>query len=285
MATLIKVDTAAQAIVDAYHMIKFHGSEVTVRGMKTKELEDVTFEFSSPHFCWTYGLRKSMKHVIGVAEAMQLIGAFSDPVRMCEIAPNMKAFLDGGIFKGAYGIRAGAQIDKIVELLKNDPETRQAVITLRDPYRDLFEKSKDVPCTIAMSFRIRNGKLNMTTHMRSNDLVWGFPYDVIQFCLLQMTIAEELGIENGTYTHHADSLHIYERHAKMMQECVSKFNEEANPQPKLYGLSSRAFAADIFYCDDTHIDKMTMFEKFLFNTVKAVFSQPQSTSEHTNNAA
>lgn len=285
MATLIKVDTAAQAIVDAYHMIKFHGSEVTVRGMKTKELEDVTFEFSSPHFCWTYGLRKSMKHVIGVAEAMQLIGAFSDPVRMCEIAPNMKAFLDGGIFKGAYGIRAGAQIDKIVELLKNDPETRQAVITLRDPYRDLFEKSKDVPCTIAMSFRIRNGKLNMTTHMRSNDLVWGFPYDVIQFCLLQMTIAEELGIENGTYTHHADSLHIYERHAKMMQECVSKFNEEANPQPKLYGLSSRAFAADIFYSDDTHIDKMTMFEKFLFNTVKVVFSQPQSSSEHTDTAA
>ena len=285
MATLIKVDTAAKAIVDAYHMIKFHGSEVTVRGMKTKELEDVTFEFSSPHFCWTYGLRKSMKHVIGVAEAMQLIGAFSDPVRMCEIAPNMKAFLDGGIFKGAYGIRAGAQIDKIVELLKNDPETRQAVITLRDPYRDLFEKSKDVPCTIAMSFRIRKGKLNMTTHMRSNDLVWGFPYDVIQFCLLQMTIAEELGIENGTYTHHADSLHIYERHAKMMQECVSKFNEEANPQPKLYGLSSRAFAADIFYCDDTHIDKMTMFEKFLFNTVKAVFSQPQSSSEHMDTAA
>lgn len=285
MATLIKVDTAAEAIVDAYHMIKFHGSEVTVRGMKTKELEDVTFEFSSPHFCWTYGLRKSMKHVIGVAEAMQLIGAFSDPVRMCEIAPNMKAFLDGGIFKGAYGIRAGAQIDKIVELLKNDPETRQAVVVLRDPYRDLFEKSKDVPCTIAMSFRIRNGKLNMTTHMRSNDLVWGFPYDVIQFCLLQMTIAEELGIENGTYTHHADSLHIYERHAKMMQECVSKFNEEANPQPKLYGLSSRAFAADIFYCDDTHIDKMTMFEKFLFNTVKAVFSQPQSSSEHVDTAA
>lgn len=284
MATLIKADTAAEATVEAYHMIKFHGSEVTVRGMKTKELEDVTFEFSSPHYCWTNGLRKSMKHVIGVAEGMQLIGAFSDPVRMCEIAPNMKAFLDGGIFKGAYGIRAGAQIDKIVELLKNDPETRQAVITLRDPYRDLFEKSKDVPCTIAMSFRIRSGKLNMTTHMRSNDLVWGFPYDIIQFCLLQMTIANELGIGSGTYTHHADSLHIYERHAKMMQECVSKFNIET-PQPMIIGLSSRAFAQDIFYSDDTHIDKMTMFEKFLFNEIRAVFSQPQSPSEHTDTAA
>lgn len=284
MATLIKADTAAQATVEAYHMIKFHGSEVTVRGMKTKELEDVTFEFSSPHYCWTNGLRKSMKHVIGVAEAMQLIGAFSDPVRMCEIAPNMKAFLDGGIFKGAYGIRAGAQIDKIVKLLKNDPETRQAVITLRDPYRDLFEKSKDVPCTIAMSFRIRNGKLNMTTHMRSNDLVWGLPYDIIQFCLLQMTIANELGIGSGTYTHHADSLHIYERHAEMMQECVSKFNIET-PQPMILGLSSRAFAADIFYSDDTHIDKMNMFEKFLFNEIRAVFSQSQSPSEHTKTVA
>lgn len=284
MATLIKADTAAQAIVDAYYEIKFNGEDVTVRGMKTRELEDVTFSFSSPHFCWTNGLRKSMKHVIGVAEGMQLIGAFSDPVRMCEIAPNMKAFLDGGIFKGAYGIRAGAQIDKIVELLKNDPETRQAVITLRDPYRDLFEKSKDVPCTIAMSFRIRNGKLNMTTHMRSNDLVWGFPYDVIQFCLLQMTIANELGINSGTYTHHADSLHIYERHAKMMQKCIFEFNEET-PQPMILGLSSRAFAADIFYSDDTYIDKMNMFEKFLFNEIRAVFSQSQSSSEHSNTAA
>lgn len=284
MATLIKADTAAQAIVDAYHEIRYHGEDVTVRGMKTRELEDVTLSFSSPHYCWTNGLRKSMKHVIGVAEAMQLIGAFSDPVRMCEIAPNMKAFLDGGIFKGAYGIRAGAQIDKIVELLKNDPETRQAVITLRDPYRDLFEKSKDVPCTIAMSFRIRNGKLNMTTHMRSNDLVWGFPYDIIQFCLLQTTIANELGIGSGTYTHHADSLHIYERHAAMMQKCVSEFNDET-PQPMILGLSSRAFAADIFYSDDTHIDKMTMFEKFLFNEIRAVFSQSQSPSEHSNTAA
>ena len=272
MATLIKADTAAQAIVDAYYEIKFNGEDVTVRGMKTKELEDVTFSFSSPHFCWTNGLRKSMKHVIGVAEGMQLIGAFSDPVRMCEIAPNMKAFLDGGIFKGAYGIRAGAQIDKIVEL------------TLRDPYRDLFEKSKDVPCTIAMSFRIRNGKLNMTTHMRSNDLVWGFPYDIIQFCLLQMTIANELGIESGTYTHHADSLHIYERHAAMMQKCISEFNEET-PQPMILGLSSRAFAADIFYSDDTHIDKMNMFEKFLLNEIRAVFSQSQSSSEPTKSAA
>ncbi len=284
MATLIKADTAAQAIVDAYHEIKFHGEDVTVRGMKTRELEDVTFSFSSPHYCWANGLRKSMKHVIGIAEGMQLIGAFSDPMRMCEIAPNMKAFLDGGIFKGAYGIRAGAQIDKIVELLKNDPETRQAVITLRDPYRDLFEKSKDVPCTIAMSFRIRNGKLNMTTHMRSNDLVWGFPYDIIQFCLLQMTIANELGIKSGAYTHHADSLHIYERHANMMQKCVSEFNEET-PQPMILGLSSRAFAADIFYSDDAFIDKMNMFEKFLFNEIRAVFSQSQSSSEHTNTAA
>jgi hypothetical protein len=47
--------------------------------------------------------------------------------------------------------------------------------------------------------------------MRSNDAWYGLSYDVFMFTTLQRTIADVLGIEAGPYTHHAYSLHVYER--------------------------------------------------------------------------
>ena len=47
--------------------------------------------------------------------------------------------------------------------------------------------------------------------MRSNDLWSGFPYDIFQFTCIQILLAMKLGVELGTYTHIADSLHMYER--------------------------------------------------------------------------
>ena len=47
--------------------------------------------------------------------------------------------------------------------------------------------------------------------MRSNDLWTGFPYDVFQFTAMQILMSMELGLELGSYTHIAGSLHLYER--------------------------------------------------------------------------
>ena len=46
--------------------------------------------------------------------------------------------------------------------------------------------------------------------MRSNDILWGFPYDVNGFTLIQKAIASILGVELGTYIHNVGSLHAYE---------------------------------------------------------------------------
>ena len=54
--------------------------------------------------------------------------------------------------------------------------------------------------------------------MRSNDLWLGFPYDVFQFTCMQVLMSMELGIELGSYTHIAGSLHIYERDFKKALE-------------------------------------------------------------------
>ena len=100
------------------------------------------------------------------------------------------------------------QLNFVVNKLKEDPKSRQAVIHIKEPNNN---PSKDVNCTVCLQFFIREGKLYMITYMRSNDLWTGFTYDVFQFTCLQICLAMKLNLGIGTYTHIAGSLHLYER--------------------------------------------------------------------------
>lgn len=102
------------------------------------------------------------------------------------------------------------QVDKIIQLLCDDPESGRAVINFNVPNERVIE-TKDEICTIALQFLIRDGKLNCYGVMRSNDVWYGLPYDVIFFTELTKYIAHRLGIPYGTYTHTVISLHVYER--------------------------------------------------------------------------
>jgi len=100
------------------------------------------------------------------------------------------------------------QIDYVVDLLKRQPDTRQAAISIYDcKEHDTF--TFDTPCTYAIQFTIVNDKLDMCVTMRSNDLWYGFCNDQYQFSKLQGLMAFRLGIETGTYFHFAHNLHLY----------------------------------------------------------------------------
>lgn len=103
------------------------------------------------------------------------------------------------------------QLTKVIDLLKKDPVTRKASISLYDGKEiDLY--SKDTVCTYAINFYIVDGKLNMQVMMRSNDLVFGFCNDQYCFSKLQTLVAKEIGLPVGSYTHFVCNMHIYSRH-------------------------------------------------------------------------
>lgn len=120
----------------------------------------------------------------------------------------------GYILKEKFGFD---QIEKIIELLKKDPESRRAVININSANEYVIE-TKDEPCTISLQFMIRCGKLNCTSVMRSNDLYFGLPYDAIFFTELQKYIAYRLGIEAGRWTHFVGSMHIYKRDIEKLKD-------------------------------------------------------------------
>lgn len=139
---------------------------------------------------------------------------------------------NGETVNSAYGYRIFSQfgfnqMEYVEKALRKDPLSRQAVIHIKDAQDYTENPTHDVPCTVAIQFFIRDGKLHMTVYMRSNDLWTGFPYDVFSFTCFQIMLAFRLGVEIGTYTHFAGSLHLYQR---SLEEWASK--HEATVQSK-----------------------------------------------------
>jgi len=100
------------------------------------------------------------------------------------------------------------QLDMVIQLLKDNPRTRQAAISIYDG-KTIHQYAHDTPCTYAVQFTIVQGKLYMSVYMRSNDLWYGFCNDQYQFASLQEMVAERLNLPVGTYYHHAHNLHLY----------------------------------------------------------------------------
>lgn len=117
------------------------------------------------------------------------------------------------------------QFEYVKKCLLKDPNSRQAVIHIRDPKDYVYEPTKDMPCTLTLQFFIRERKLHMTVNMRSNDIWTGFPYDVFNFCAIQNLLAMQLNIPVGTYTHIAGSLHLYKRN---YEEYKNNESEKSN---------------------------------------------------------
>ena len=101
-----------------------------------------------------------------------------------------------------------AQIDMVYEMLKQNPDTRQACISIYDG-KEISDYAFDTPCTYAVQFTVVNNRLDMCVAMRSNDLWYGFCNDQYQFSKLQELMAFRLDIETGTYYHFAHNMHLY----------------------------------------------------------------------------
>ena len=122
---------------------------------------------------------------------------------------------ENGLVNSNYGAYwfGNNQYDKVVDILKKDPESRRASLSIYNA-DNIDQYEKDTPCTYAINFTILNNKLNMTVMMRSNDLWFGFCNDQYCFSKLQEKMSKDLDVEVGTYFHFVNNLHIYDRHLK-----------------------------------------------------------------------
>ena len=196
------------------------GKKVSPRGMLTKELMQETFCIEDPNSSLIYIPGRNFSLVHAIHESF-LIFCDDNHVKVAGyFNKNIEQFSDDGeTLYGSYGHRIATKMHGVLDKLKEDHDTRQALLTIHR-VDDSIVKTKDPPCTITLQFTIRDEKLNMHVYMRSNDIVWGTPYDVFVFTTIQKVFANTLGIPVGKYYHTATSLHMYERDFEKCREYI-----------------------------------------------------------------
>ena len=117
---------------------------------------------------------------------------------------------DKGYVNSNYGYQweRNNQLSYIISMLKANPETRQATISIYDG-KEIDDYKYDTPCTYAIQFTIVHGRLDMCVTMRSNALWYGFCNDQYQFSKLQEMVSNILKIDTGVYYHFAHNMHLY----------------------------------------------------------------------------
>jgi thymidylate synthase len=247
---------------------KFENSEGTheqsSRAGQTKELLGAAFTIHDPRQRWVSSRQPSINPAFAIAEVVWIVSGRRDSAFLNYWNPKLPQFAGGGkIYHGAYGYRIRKhlgldQLERAYQALKQNPDSRQVVLQIWDssldfPMPDGSPADADVPCNICSFAKIRNGKLEWTQILRSNDLFLGVPHNFVQFTSLQEILAAWLGIDVGYYRHVADCLHIYVRDQENVQE-----SGRIVPQANNDILRFTKVESDVFFAEmSKRMDRMT----------------------------
>lgn len=134
------------------------------------------------------------------------------------------ALPEEGDWDYTYGERLSKanQLEKAISMLKNYPDTRKAVCTLRLP-EDI--DMKNPPCMTIMDFKIRDG-LNAFAWLRSNDAIFGWPNNYMEVLYTSYRVASEVGIPLRKVSTMSQSMHFYLRSQNIVEMALSKLSEK-----------------------------------------------------------
>jgi len=132
--------------------------------------------------------------------------------------------VDRGNWEYTYHLRMEGQFDFIENELKRNPDSRRAIISIRDE-KDI--KSGNPACLQSVQYFIRGKKLHSKVLFRSNDAAQASFMNAFALICLQERFALRLGVPVGSYTHRANSYHVYERNWDLFEGYVNRIKSGA----------------------------------------------------------
>ena len=118
----------------------------------------------------------------------------------------------------------------VIDLLKKDPSTREAMLSIHDPMKDdqVGLVTRDQPCTRTIQFMSVEDKMNGYVTMRSNDLIYGASaVNWTNFTFMLEYMSRLLRVPMGGYYHFASNLHVYESKLSLVEELARVDIEKA----------------------------------------------------------
>ena len=216
---------------EAFHSLYWHIVRDGIDFAGTKALFNVGFEIQRPSYKSIHDskIKRNWSEKYAEAEWQWYLSGDRNIAKLGELygkVPEIwKRMSDcNGDVNSNYGWQwqRNSQLEMVIETIKQNPETRQAAISIYDG-KEIITYAFDTPCTYAVQFTVIDNKLNMSVIMRSNDLWYGFCNDQYQFSSLQQLVARETGYSVGTYYHFAHNLHLY--NDKLPEDKTRRFHK------------------------------------------------------------
>ena len=142
---------------------------------------------------------------------------------------------ENGSIGKAYGYQLGVkhhypegnmdQVDKVLWDLKHNPASRR-IMTNIYTFADLSEMAL-YPCAYSMTFNVSGNKLNAILNQRSQDMLAANNWNVVQYAVLTLMMAQVSGFEPGEFVHVIADAHIYDRHVPAIEEIIRNTPKKA----------------------------------------------------------
>lgn len=112
------------------------------------------------------------------------------------------------------------QIHDLLDGLKNDPSSRRHIVTGWNPGN--LPNTALPPCHIMNMYSIENGRLHSNFVMRSNDVPFGLPFNIMSYALINHIFAKHLGLIPGDLVYMGWDVHIYQNQMEMVDEVLQR---------------------------------------------------------------
>ncbi|MCF0136939.1 MAG: thymidylate synthase [Oscillospiraceae bacterium] len=136
---------------------------------------------------------------------------------------------ESGSIGKAYGYQLGVkhhykegdmdQVDRVLYDLKHNPASRRIMTNIYN-HADLSEMAL-YPCAYSMTFNVSGNRLNAILNQRSQDMLAANNWNVVQYSVLTMMMAQASGLEAGELVHVIADAHIYDRHVPLIEEIIA----------------------------------------------------------------
>ena len=173
---------------------------------------------------------------------------------------------ENGSIGKAYGYQLGIkhhypegdmdQVDKVLWDLKHNPASRRIMTNIYN-FADLSEMAL-YPCAYSMTFNVTGDRLNAILNQRSQDMLAANNWNVVQYAVLTMMMAQVSGLKPGEFVHVIADAHIYDRHVPAIEEIIAN---PPKPAPRFYldpeVTDFYAFTRDSFRIEDYEYTEFT----------------------------
>jgi len=145
------------------------------------------------------------------------------------------------------------QMDFILEEIKKNPYSRRIITNMFIP--QYLDGGHLEPCAYSMTYNVTKDKdgnkvLNAILNQRSQDILAANNWNVVQYSLLLMMVAQVSGMIAGELIHVIADAHIYDRHVDIIKELIQR---EEYPAPKVW-LNPEVKNFYNFTTDDLHVE-------------------------------